>query len=46
LTVQVFELLYSNNKQLIMKMIRVFSNQLRQIHKKTESILNNVAEDQ
>ena len=46
LTVQEFELLFSNNKQLIMKMLRVFSNQLRQIHKKTESILNNVAEDQ
>ena len=46
LTVQEFEHLFSNNKQLIMKMLRVFSNQLRQIHKKTESILNNVAEDQ
>lgn len=41
LTVQEFEVLFSNNKQLIMKMLRVFSNQLRQIHKKTESILNN-----
>ncbi len=46
LTVQEFESLFSNNKQLIMKMLRVFSNQLRQIHKKTESILNNVTEDQ
>ncbi len=46
LTVQEFEVLFSNNKQLIMKMLRVFSNQLRQIHKKTESILNNVAADQ
>lgn len=46
LTVQEFEHLFSNNKQLIMKMLRVFSNQLRQIHKKTESILNNIAEDQ
>ena len=27
-------------------MLRVFSNQLRQIHKKTESILNKVQEDQ
>lgn len=45
LTIQEFEILFSNNKQLIMKMLRVFSNQLRQIHKKTESILNNVAED-
>ena len=46
LTVQEFEILVSNNKQLIMKMLRVFSNQLRQIHKKTESILNNVSVDQ
>ncbi len=46
LTIQEFEILFSNNKQLIMKMLRVFSNQLRQIHKKTESILNNVQEDQ
>ena len=45
-TLQEFEVLFSNNKQLIMKMLRVFSNQLRQIHKKTESILNNVAADQ
>ncbi|MCQ2592768.1 MAG: Crp/Fnr family transcriptional regulator [Treponema sp.] len=46
LTVQEFEVLFSNNKQLIMKMLRVFSNQLRQIHKKTESILNNTVADQ
>ena len=46
LTVQEFEILFSNNKQLIMKMLRVFSNQLRQIHRKTESILNNIQEDQ
>lgn len=46
LTVQEFELMFSNNKALIMKMLRVFSNQLRQIHRKTESILNNVTEDQ
>ena len=35
-----FENLFSSNKQLIMKMLRVFSNQLRQIHKKTEAVLN------
>ena len=29
-----------------MKMLRVFSNQLRNIHKKTESILNKITEDQ
>lgn len=46
LTVQEFELMFSNNKALIMKMLRVFSNQLRMIHRKTESILNNVMEDQ
>ncbi|MCR4948264.1 MAG: Crp/Fnr family transcriptional regulator [Treponema sp.] len=46
LTIQEFEVLFSNNKSLIMKMLRVFSNQLRQIHKKTESILNNIQEDQ
>ncbi len=46
MTVQEFELLFSNNKQLIMKMLRVFSNQLRQIHKKTESVLHNISEDQ
>ena len=46
LTIQEFEVLFSNNKPLIMKMLRVFSNQLRQIHKKTESILNNISEDQ
>ncbi len=46
LTVQEFENLVSNNKALIMKMLRVFSTQLRQIHKKTESILNKVTEDQ
>ena len=34
LSVQELEVLFSNNKQLIMKMLRVFSNQLRQIHRK------------
>lgn len=46
LTLQEFENLFSNNKNLILKMLRVFSNQLRLIHKKTESILNNITEDQ
>lgn len=46
LSIQEFEKLFSENKQLIMKMLRVFSNQLRQIHKKTESILNNKQEAQ
>ncbi|HAH61123.1 MAG TPA: CarD family transcriptional regulator [Treponema sp.] len=46
LTVPEFEQIFSGNSQVIMKMLRVFSNQLRQVHKKTESILNNTAEDQ
>lgn len=40
MTVQEFEKIFSSNKQIIMKMLRVFSKQLRQIHKKTEAILN------
>ena len=40
MSTQEFEALFSTNKQLIMKMLKVFSNQLRQIHKKTESVLN------
>ncbi|MFA6857625.1 MAG: Crp/Fnr family transcriptional regulator [Treponema sp.] len=46
LTVSEFEQIFSGNRQVIMKMLRVFSNQLRQIHKKTEAILNNITEDQ
>lgn len=47
MTVQEFENLFSSNKQIIMKMLKVFSNQLRKIHKKIESILHdNVDEDQ
>jgi CRP/FNR family transcriptional regulator, cyclic AMP receptor protein len=45
LTVQEFEQIFSGNKPVMMKMLRVFSNQLRQIHKKTEAILNNIDED-
>lgn len=40
LSVQEFEKMFSSNKQVIMKMLKVFSNQLRALHKKTESILN------
>ena len=40
MTVQEIETLFSTNKQVIMKMLRVFSNQLRAVHKKTEEILN------
>lgn len=40
MTVQEFEKIFSSNKQVIMKMLRVFSKQLRQIHRKTEELLN------
>lgn len=40
LTIQEFEKIFGSNKQVIMKMLRVFSKQLRQIHSKTEEILN------
>lgn len=39
LSVAEFERLFSSNKQIIMKMLRVFSNQLRAIHKRSEQIL-------
>lgn len=39
-----FEKLFGNNKAVILKMLKVFSNQLRSIHKKTESILNSAEE--
>ncbi len=40
LTVQEFETMFSSNKAVIMKMLQVFSNQLRGIHGKIKSILN------
>ncbi len=40
LTVPEFEQMFSNNKAVIMKMLKVFSGQLRQVHHKTEAILN------
>lgn len=42
MSVQEFEALFSSNKQIILKMLKVFSKQLRAIHKKTESILHNI----
>ncbi len=39
LTITEFEALFSTNKEIMMKMLQVFSSQLRQIHKKIESIL-------
>ncbi|MGN0739394.1 MAG: Crp/Fnr family transcriptional regulator [Treponema sp.] len=39
-----FEVIFSSNKDVILKMLRVFSGQLRQIHKKTESMLKNKLE--
>ena len=35
-----FEKTFSSNKAVIMKMLKVFSNQLRSSHRKTESILD------
>ena len=45
LSVPEFEKLFSTNKPLIMKMLRVFSNQLRLIHRKINQILNNTPTD-
>ena len=44
LTVPEFEKNFSGNKQIIMKMLRVFSAQLRQIHNRIEQILNSTPE--
>lgn len=44
LTVPEFEANFSGNKQIIMKMLRVFSSQLRQIHKRIEQILESSPE--
>lgn len=44
MTLSEFEQLFSNNKTVILKMLKVFSKQLRTIHKKTESILNSQEE--
>ena len=43
MSVPEFEQLFSSNKQVIMKMLKVFSKQLRSVHKKIESILGNGA---
>ncbi|MDE7292344.1 MAG: cyclic nucleotide-binding domain-containing protein [Treponemataceae bacterium] len=39
MTVQEFEQIFSNNKKVVYKMLRVFSGQLREYHKKTKSLL-------
>lgn len=44
LSVPEFEANFSGNKQIIMKMMQVFSKQLRQIHKRTEQILDSKPE--
>ncbi len=44
MTLSEFEQLFSTNKAVILKMLKVFSKQLRNIHKKTESILNSKEE--
>ncbi|MDR3284744.1 MAG: Crp/Fnr family transcriptional regulator [Treponema sp.] len=40
LSVSEFEQVFTSNKPLILKMLKVFSAQLRTLHRKTESILN------
>ncbi len=40
LTISEFEQVLGGNRQLILKMLRVFSNQLRTIHKQIEQMLN------
>jgi CRP-like cAMP-binding protein len=40
MTIPEFEKLAAGNGKIIMKMLKVFSNQLRTIHKKTQSVLN------
>lgn len=41
MSVPEFENIFSNNKQVVYKMLRVFSGQLRQVHKKTQALLQN-----
>lgn len=41
MSVTEFENIFSNNKQVVYKMLRVFSGQLRQVHRKTQSLLQN-----
>lgn len=40
LTVPEFENLFSSNKQIMMKMLRVFSKELRDVHRRTMALLN------
>mgnify|MGYP002853449852 CR=1 FL=1 len=44
LSVSEFEQLFGDNKTVILKMLKVFSNQLRNIHKKIDSILDNTSD--
>ena len=44
MTVSEFEKIFSGNKAIIMKMLQVFSGQLRNIHHKIKSILNSADE--
>lgn len=43
MTILEFEKLFSSSVNVILKMLRVFSHQLRMVHKKIESIMNNSA---
>ena len=44
MTVQDFEQIFSSNQQVIYKMLRVFSGQLREMHKKAKSLLSHQEE--
>ena len=44
MTVQEFEQIFSSNQQVIYKMLRVFSGQLREMHKKAKSLLSHQTE--
>ena len=44
MTVQEFEQIFSSNQQVIYKMLRVFSGQLREMHKKAKSLLSHQEE--
>ena len=44
MTVQEFERIFTNNKKVVYKMLRVFSGQLREYHKKSKALLKNYNE--
>lgn len=44
MTVQEFEQIFTNNQKVVYKMLRVFSGQLREYHKKSKALLKNYNE--